>query len=228
MEKISGKRGESQPKTPSTVQSFVPGRLTSSTAPIRMQRDKNWPDSIRDLASPAPRSRAKNQGPADRIEEGEDELDSPISNDEESTFSLSHDEDRPLTSTISPRKSPRHSDLTRRHIPLTSPDPLSSTVLALGLSRVEVNVTSDPPNLGAFTLTQEDVVRFRKGNFKKHAWDRSKRASDWSKLTIHDAATRRLEEVLGTNKSMGSLATCAYNDLGDREWFYETAVDGFW
>ena len=222
---MKNKRGVCGPRMRSTPKSSVPRRLTtSSTDPTRVQRRKTSIARSRTLAIPAIPTRAKGKGQEDRFEEGEDELDSPVSGGYgTTTTSHSQDEDRlsmSMTDFSPLRKSPRRSDAIRNvAIPLTCPDPSSSTVLALGLS-LQSNVKPNPGTVGAFTLTHEDVIRFRTGKYKKHESSLSKRGSEWRRITIHDAATRRLEEVLGSNKAMGSLATSAYDGQGHREWLF--------
>ena len=68
---------------------------------------------------------------------------------------------------------------------------------------------------GAFTLTQEDLIRYREGNFTRKETDDPGRG--WRKLKIGEVAWRRWESI-SLVEGMGSLGGHAYDQTEAREY----------
>jgi hypothetical protein len=94
--------------------------------------------------------------------------------------------------------------------PLTQPNPLDQTVLALGLPKK----TATSPGL---SLTREDLVRFREGGYKRaEARTDRDRARD-ARMTTVEVAWRRWEETTYLPKGMGAMGACGYDKRGKGE-----------
>ncbi len=144
--------------------------------------------------------RQHNSGP----KEGEEELDNGIEDARESAMS-------PTTSSVlkSAQQPSSSFEESASQLPLTIRDPSSPTVRTFGLSRTATQ--SAAQKTGSFSLTQDDLVRFR-----------SAKADDETqggcRMTTSEAAWLRWEESGGLVAGVGPMGAYAYDENGDGEY----------